>query len=73
MSRKKQKTVKKEWTAAELLKLPPRQRDSILRAAARHAEKEYRNNPELTDFEAFGEHDLFGESANSEMKCDSPS
>jgi hypothetical protein len=49
----------KTWTAAELRKLPPAERDAILSAAAR-AEAEYRNDPALTDFEAFGEDDLLG-------------
>ena len=52
----------KRWTAAELRKLPAEKRDAILEAAAALAEEIYRNNPELTDFEAFGEDDLYGES-----------
>ena len=53
---------KKTWTAIELRKLPADERDAILEAAAVLAAKIYRNNPELTDFEAFGEVDLYGES-----------
>src|SRR4051794_503530 len=41
-------------TAAELLKLPPDQRDAILARQAAVAETYYRNDPELTAFEAFG-------------------
>ena len=52
----------KTWTAAELRKLPAKQRDAILEAAAALAEEMYRNDPQLTDFEAFGEDDLYGES-----------
>ena len=52
----------KTWTAAELRRLPAEQRDAILEAQAALAEEIYRNNPELTDFEAFGEDDLYGES-----------
>ena len=52
----------KRWTAAELRKLPAPQRDAILAAAAALAEEIYRNDPQLTDFEAFGEEDLYGES-----------
>jgi acyl-CoA reductase-like NAD-dependent aldehyde dehydrogenase len=52
-----------KWTAAELRRLPPEQRDAILEAAAALAEQEYRSNPELTAFEAFGEDDLPGDSA----------
>ena len=54
--------LEKTWTASELRKLPADQRDAILEAAAVLAEEIYRNNPELTDFEAFGEDDLYGES-----------
>jgi acyl-CoA reductase-like NAD-dependent aldehyde dehydrogenase len=43
----------KRWTAAELRKLPPAERDAIMEAAAALAEEEYRNNPELTAYEAF--------------------
>jgi len=52
----------KNWTAAQLRKLPAEQRDAILEAAAVLAEGIYRNDPQLTDFEAFGEEDLYGES-----------
>jgi hypothetical protein len=56
----------KRWTAAELLKLPPEQRNAILETAAAQAEHDYRNDPELIAFEAFGEEDLRVESANTE-------
>ena len=49
----------KHWTATELLAMPPAQRDAILEAAAALAEWDYRNDPELTDFEAFGPDDLY--------------
>lgn len=55
----------KRWTAAELRKLPPAERDAILEEVAALAEREYRKNPELTAFEAFGQHDLYGESSSS--------
>ena len=58
----------KRWTAAELRKLPPAERDAIMEAAAALAEKEYRNNPELTAFEAFGKDDLYGDSADTETR-----
>ena len=50
------------WKASELRKLPPGERDAILMEAATHAEHEYRTNRQLTDFEAFSEDDLHGES-----------
>jgi hypothetical protein len=43
----------KIWTAAELRALPPAQRDAVLAAAAAAAEHFYRNDPELTAFDAF--------------------
>jgi hypothetical protein len=49
----------KPWTAADLRKLPSAERDAIMEAAAALAEEDYRNNPELTAFEAFGEDDLY--------------
>lgn len=55
----------KQYTASELRKLPPEERDAILAEQAALAEHEYRTNPELTDFEAFGEDDLYGESTAS--------
>jgi hypothetical protein len=54
--------LNKDWTAAELRKLPAQQRDAILEAAAALAEQIYRQDPSLTDFDAFGEEDLYGES-----------
>jgi acyl-CoA reductase-like NAD-dependent aldehyde dehydrogenase len=59
---------RKRWTAAELRKLPPAERDAILETAAALAEEEYRKNPELTAFEAFGKEDLYGESSNTETR-----
>jgi len=53
------------WTAAELRKLPPEQREAIMEAAAALAEEEYRKNPELTAFEAFGKDDLCGDSSKT--------
>jgi len=45
--------------ARALLNAPPHVRELALAIAAVRAEQEYRSNPELTDFEAFGEGDLF--------------
>src|SRR5438045_3235921 len=49
-------------TAADLLRMPAEQRSRILAQQAAALEEEYRTNPELTDFEAFGEDDLYDES-----------
>jgi hypothetical protein len=42
--------------------LPPTERDDILAKVAALAECDYRSEPHLTDFEAFGEDDLHGDS-----------
>ncbi|HEX3446938.1 MAG TPA: hypothetical protein VHS97_01725 [Isosphaeraceae bacterium] len=46
-------------TIAELLALSSDRRDMILEAQAALAEHDYRNDPELTAFEAFGPDDLY--------------
>jgi hypothetical protein len=58
----------KQWTAAELRKLPVQQRDAILAAQAALLEEEYRSNPELISFEAFGKDDLYVDSSNTEAR-----
>jgi hypothetical protein len=55
-------------TAEQLRRVPPAQRDAILAAAAANAEADYRNDPALTEFEAFGKEDLYGDSASSESR-----
>jgi len=60
--------ARKNWTASELRKLPPHQRDEIMEAAAALAEGEYRSDPALTAFEAFGEEDLHADSADTETR-----
>ncbi len=57
MKTENQPTTGRKWTAAELRRLPSAERDAILEAAAALAEDDYRNNPELTAFEAFGKDD----------------
>jgi len=56
------------YTASELRRLPPEQRDAILAAAFAAAEEEYRTNPDLTAFEAFGEDDLHGHSSDTQPR-----
>ncbi|MGH2484399.1 MAG: helix-turn-helix domain-containing protein [Ktedonobacterales bacterium] len=56
-----ERPVGQRYTARELLRLPREERDRILAAAAQAAEEEYRENPALSDFEAFGEDDLYDE------------
>lgn len=58
----------KRWTAAELRRLPREQQEAILEAAAAVAEQDYRNDPELTAFEAFTKDDLYGDSSNTETR-----
>jgi hypothetical protein len=60
--------AEKRWTAAELRKLTPEQRDAILEAAAARAAVDYENDPELTAFEAFGKEDLHVDSASTETR-----
>jgi len=43
---------------SEFLKLPRSERSRLMAEASRMAEKAYEENPELNDFEAFGEDDL---------------
>jgi hypothetical protein len=58
----------RRWTAAELRKLPPAQRDAILAEQAALLEDEYRHNPELTEFEAFGDEDLYVDDPGTETR-----
>ena len=55
-------------TALELRRMTPQQRDAILAAAAAAAENDYRLDADLTAFEAFGEEDLHGRSADAETR-----
>jgi len=48
-------------SAVEVMKLPQPERDRILAEAATLAEKDYREDGELTGFDAFGEGDLLDE------------
>jgi hypothetical protein len=57
----------KWWTPGEIGRLAVDQRDILLEASAMVAAQEYRTNPELTAFDAFGEADLYGDSASSEF------
>jgi hypothetical protein len=58
----------KRWSAAELRKLAPAERDAILAEQAACLADEYRTNPELTAFEAFGDEDLYVDSSDSEAR-----
>jgi len=58
----------KRWTAAELRRLSPQERDAILAAQAAMAEPVYRDDAELTAFDAFGPRDLHGESSNTQTR-----
>lgn len=52
---------KRRLSARELLQLPLEERNRILEAQAAKAEAFYRNDPELTAFEAFDTEDLYDE------------
>jgi hypothetical protein len=67
-SRPSQESERKRWTAAELLKLPLAQREAILSEQAAHADIDYRTDPELTAFDAYGEDDLHVDSADTQAR-----
>jgi predicted DNA-binding antitoxin AbrB/MazE fold protein len=48
-------------SARDILKLPLAEQDRLLEEAAVKTEMYYRNDPDLTDFEAFGDKDFFDE------------
>lgn len=56
------------YTAVELRRLPAAERDAILAAAAALAADEYRTDPALTSFEAFGEGDLHVNSSDAQSR-----
>ena len=58
----------KQWTAAELLKLPLAQREVILTEQAARAEADYASDPELTAFDAYGEDDLHVNSSDTQTR-----
>ena len=64
----KSTTTERRWTAAELRLLPAEERDVILAEAADRAAVEYRNDPDLTAFEAFGEGDLHVHSSDTQPR-----
>ena len=55
-------------TAAQVRALSPAERAAVLEAAAARAEVDYRHDPALTAFEAFGKDDLYGDSAGAETR-----
>jgi hypothetical protein len=61
-------TFDRRWTARELRALPAAERDALLEAAAERAERDYREDPSLTDFKAFGKDDLHVDSSNTETR-----
>jgi hypothetical protein len=61
-------SIARRMTADELRRLPADQRDALLEAAAAVAEADYLHDPSLTAFEAFGEEDIHGESADAETR-----
>lgn len=63
-----EKVTSDTLSPTELLRLPRAQRARILADAAARAEKEYRTNPELTDFNAFGEDDLYAKGDDCEAR-----
>jgi hypothetical protein len=60
--------IPRRLTAAVLRRLAPDERDAILAEAASRAEADYRRDPNLTAFEAFGENDLHGDSSDAQPR-----
>jgi len=56
-----EETVRKMVTARQLARLSKKERQEVLEAASALAEKDYRGDPKLTAFEAFGEEDFHDE------------
>jgi hypothetical protein len=52
-------------TPGELRKMPRAERQAVLAAAAALAEEDYRNDKELTGFDAFTEEELDGDESDS--------
>ena len=57
-----------QWTATELRRLAPHERDAILAVAAERAVEDYTNDPELTAFDAYGKEDLHGGSSSTQTR-----
>jgi hypothetical protein len=57
---------RRRLSVSELRKLPIKERNAILDVEAALAEPIYRQDRGLTEFEAFGEDDLHGESSSAE-------
>jgi hypothetical protein len=55
-------------SARELRRLPAPEREAALATAAALAEREYRENRDLTAFEAHGKDDLHADSSNTEAR-----
>ena len=69
MGKAQESTVSRERpSAADLRAMPMRERDAILAAQAALVEDLYREDRQLTDFEAFGEDDLHGDSSSAETR-----
>ena len=60
--------IRERPSATELRGMPMHEREAILAAQAALAEEIYRRDLQLTDFEAFGEDDLHGESSSAETR-----
>lgn len=57
----------KPMTPSEFRKLPAKEKNAILRAAAELMREEYLTNPELC-FDPYGGKDTYGERSNSEAR-----
>ena len=60
--------VTHKFSPSDLRKMPKAQRAAILSAASAQAAGVYTTEKDLTDFEAFGEDDLYGDSTSTEAR-----
>jgi len=58
----------RDWTAADLRRLPAHERDAILVAAAELAVEHYTHDPQLTAFEAFSGDDMHRHSSDTQPR-----
>lgn len=69
MNNAQESTVSRDRpSAAELRRMPIHERDAILASQAALAESVYREDRQLTDFDAFGAEDLHGGSSSAEPR-----
>ena len=61
-------TTARNWSATQLRNLPPAERDGVLAEQAAAIADEYRNDPDLTAFEAFGADDIYVDNSDTHAR-----